>query len=260
MWHSRVFSLIVGSITVIVESGNAAREPYDAVRLAAVENKAKSMDLDDASAILDVVHDTTRQVSAAAHSDKILEEARADLWRKKQDMRDLKVTSPSQDAVQERKRALADAAAARNAMKIAAKSKVKADIRLSAAERRVEDAQVHIEESLAKKDAAKKIMSGPLAKLRTYHATSEASGARVASQNKRADAEERDEEAMAFVRADKEVKGSDHYKAPAGPDSENKPDPAVVEAAEDQKEAESEMATAMQAAKKKVRGMLAGTD
>lgn len=265
MWYSRFFSLLLGAIALVVESGKAAQQPYDKIRLQVVEDKAQSMDLDDASAVLDIVHDDTRKMQAAARSDRILQEARVDLWRKDQDKKDLVglkalyASERAEDAVKERRTALDDATRARKSMTDAAKKKVNAEIRLDAAEKRVDDAEVHIEESMAKKEAAKIVESSPLAKMRAYHAPDAAAEARQYRANKRADAEERQEEAMAFVRADKDVMGQDHYKTPTVDSSSRPPVPmsqAEVEATKDQTEAQTEMAIAMESAGKKVRGML----
>lgn len=266
MWDSRIFFLLC-SVAELVESGTVAREPYDALRLQAVEDKAKSIDLDDASTMLDIIHDQTKKLSAAARSDEILGKAQIDLWRKEQDQKDftdLKVLAASEraeDAVHEREKALKDTSRARVAMVIAAKEKVKAENRVRAAQNRVDDAEVHIEEIMAKKEAAKKIMAGPLARMHTYPAPSEASKVQVVATNEKADAEEREEEAMAFVKADKDVKGTDEYKAPAEVASESKPvvvSAAAEEVAEDQKEAQREMAIAKASAAKEVSNVLAG--
>lgn len=257
------FGIILAFLAAVVESGS--KEPYDPLRLQATEDRAQAINMDDASAILDIVHDDTSKMQVAARSDRILSEARADLWRKDQDkknmafMKTMTAQQRTEDAIHERERAKEEASWARKTMAEAAKKKVMADIRLSNAEKRVDDADVHIEEALAKKEAAKMVNSSPLAKLHTYHAPlSAAATARLAVQNKRADAEEREEEAMAFVRADKAVKGSDHYKVAASDDSQRKPSPGEVEAEEDQKEAQKEMSDAMASAGQKVRDMVTG--
>lgn len=250
-----MFSFLFGLIL-----SNAAAVPYDPVELEAVEEKAKSIDIDDTSAILDVVHDDTRKMTAAARSDRILGEARADLWRKKKDKEEqiYFASEGAEDAMEEQKRAVAEAERARSEMVIAAKKKVLAENRIAAADDRMDDADVHIEEALAKKEAAKIVSRLPLARMRAYHpAPSASAAAHVAALNRRSDAEEREEEAMAFVRADKDVKHKDHYKAPtlAHPESNL---PAFAED-EDEKEAQSEMASAMKSAANKVRGMLEET-
>eukprot|EP00746_Dinoflagellata_sp_MGD_P167309 gnl/MRDRNA2_/MRDRNA2_97828_c0_seq1.p1 gnl/MRDRNA2_/MRDRNA2_97828_c0~~gnl/MRDRNA2_/MRDRNA2_97828_c0_seq1.p1 ORF type:complete len:268 (+),score=86.23 gnl/MRDRNA2_/MRDRNA2_97828_c0_seq1:87-890(+) len=257
------FSFILGSILpaiLVAEAGNAATVPYDAVELERVEEKAKSIDLDDTSAILDVVHDDTRKLTAAAHSDRILGEARADLWRKKKDKEEqmfFASDAAERNAEEETKRARAEAERARSAMAKAARKKVFAENRIAAADDRVDDADVHIEEAIAKKEAAKIVMSKGLARMRSYHSPpSDASAARIAVQDKRADAQEREEEAMAFVRADKDVKSKDNYKVSTVAQSESKMPAGLAEEEDDQKEAQSEIALAKQSAAKKVRGML----
>jgi hypothetical protein len=120
---------------------------------------------------------------------------------------------------------------------------------------------VHIEETMAKREAAKMVKAGAVAKMRLYQPPpSAASTRRTAALNKRADAEERQEEAMAFVRADKHVKATDDYKAPTEPSSSESELPEAKSEEEDQKEVQAEMANVMEAAKKKVRGMLEGAE
>jgi len=266
MWYSRLLLSALAAIAVVVESGaNVGQDPLDRMadaRLQAVEEKAKSVDMDDASAILDIVHDKSRDVRIAARTDNIMAEARRDLYRKRRDkeeMSEFKTLASSErvdNAFKERKRAEKDAESARHTMAGAAKKKVYAEARVAKAEVRLDDAEVHIEESLAKKAARKVVMAQPLAKEHMPHETTP----REIAQERRSDAEERDEEAMAFVRADKDVKGSDHYKAPGGA-TEKSPEEVSEErreaqAASDQKEAQGEWSTAMASAGKKVRTMI----
>jgi hypothetical protein len=126
MLQSRLFLFILGLIQhvpliVVAESHNAAKAPYDALKLEAVEERASKMEIEDTSSILDVVHDDTRELTKAAHSDRILGEARADLWRKKKDREEQMyfASAGAEDAAEERKLALENAARSRQAMIVA---------------------------------------------------------------------------------------------------------------------------------------------